>query len=83
MFIRLSVSVRMCLIMCTLPMLLKLSDNMGSSVSIVTRIRAELPDSIGSISGRRRSLNCTPECSHQLLGLPAAVRLVLCVFLQG
>jgi len=64
-------------------MLLKLSDNLGSSVSIVTRLIAELPDNVGSISDRRRSLNCTPECSHQLLGPSASLRLVLCIFSQG
>jgi hypothetical protein len=52
----------LCNIICTLPILLKLNDNMSSSVIIVTRLRAGLPDNTDSISGRRRSLDCTQEC---------------------
>jgi len=52
----------LCDIICTLPIFLKFSDNMDSSVVIVTSLRAGLPDNSGSISGRRRSLDCTQEC---------------------
>jgi hypothetical protein len=60
-------------------MLLKLNDTVSSSVIIMTRLRAWLPDNSGSISGRRRGLNCTPECSAELLSQPTSIRLLLCV----
>jgi hypothetical protein len=48
---------------CTLPILLKLSDKVGSSVSMVTRLRAGLLDNIGSISGKEE-----PELYSRVFG---------------
>jgi len=64
MSVRVSVclSVRMCYIICKLPVLLQLSENMSSSVIIVAIQRAGLPDNSVSILGWRGSLSCTPEC---------------------
>jgi len=85
MSVRVSVclSVRMCYIICKLPVLLQLSENMSSSVIIVAIQRAGLPDNSVSILGWRGSLSCTPECSAQLLASAASPRLVLCIFAQG